>query len=64
MLDESEEEAGKLAVTTSDDGGEPFVNESDGQLLLEIIRNEEDRDLRHLVSCWHLPSSATIDRIR
>lgn len=52
MLDESEEDAGKLALTTSDDGaGEPFTNESDGQLLLEIIRNEEDRDLRHLVSC-------------
>lgn len=50
MGEEEVEEADNITTSDSDESGRLNREESlDGQLLLEIIRNEENRDLRHLV---------------
>lgn len=50
MGEEGVEEADNITTSDSDESGRLNREESlDGQLLLEIIRNEENRDLRHLV---------------
>lgn len=49
-MGEEVEEADNITTDSDESSGRLNREESlDGQLLLEIIRNEENRDLRHLV---------------